>query len=93
MLRFSRDVHLSKFANHGHHLRRGNDSVEVDVSGLNLKQQILTTNHLSTSINCTLGISSTREHAHSDLLASSKRKGGNALDRLIGLTRVQTCVN
>ena len=79
---------LAESADLGHHVRRGDGSVEVDVASLDIGNEVVRTDDVSTGILCLLGLVALGKDGDADGLAGAVGQRDGTADLLICLTGV-----
>ena len=84
---------FTETANNAHHVRRRDDAVEVHEAFLDLRDQVIRTDHVGA---CRLGLFrlvTLREHEDAERLPRPVREDDGATDHLVGVTRIDTKTN
>ena len=85
--------HLAKPANHAHHVRAGNDALEVGLAALDGFGKVLGTDQVGASFLGFIRFGIAGKHSHTHGFASTVRHGDNTAHHLVGVTWVNTEVH
>src|SRR5690606_9356560 len=89
----ARTENLTQLANNTHGVRRGDDHVVVQITGLHFGSQIIHTDLVSTGSQGSFSARALGEHGNAYGFASAVRQNGGATYNLVGFTRVYTQVH
>src|SRR3546814_9007145 len=84
----ARAEHLAELAEDGHHVRRRDHALEIDLAGLDLFRQILRTDDVGAGRLCLFRLVAAREDRHAQRLAGAVRQLHDAAYLLVGMARI-----
>ena len=85
--------HLTETADEGHHVRGGDDAVEVDETALDALDEVFGADDLGAGRLGFIGLGVLGDDGDADVTAGARRQGDDAADLLVGVARVDAEVH
>ena len=85
--------HFAEAADQTHHVGRGDAAVEVDLTGVDLLDQVLRADHVGAGGLGLVGLGAAREHADPHRASGAVRQRHHAADHLVGMLGIDAEVH